>query len=188
METGELHIMILNVLRGTIAGYVGTAAMDAAQTSIIPAVSSWLESRSGTSDGQHSSDAASEDQHGQEHGDDGEVDEQSLSSPEKVARRGADLLGIELNREQIAAWGNRVHWIYGTQWGIVYQVMRQKPGPISGLFYGAALWAVSDELLLWALRIAKAPSAYPLKTHLQALAAHCVYGTVVGAVAKGLRR
>ena len=162
--------------------------MDASQTSIIPTVTAWLESRSEASKGQQSSGNQEGQSQDQEHGSDEIIDEASLSSPEKVARRGADLLGITLNREQISVWGNRVHWVYGTQWGIVYQVMRQKPGPVSGFFYGVALWALSDELLLWALRIAKAPSAYPRKTHLQALAANCVYGTVVGAVAKGLRR
>lgn len=169
----RLSPMIVRLLQGTLAGYAGTAVMDASQTSIIPAVSSWIEGWLG-SRGKQGQEEASE--------------EEPLSSPEKVARRGAELVGIQLDREQIAVWGNRVHWAYGIQWGIIYLLLRRAPGPVSGFFYGVALWAVSDELLLWALGIAKAPTAYPPKIHLQALAAHCVYGTAVGAVARGLRR
>jgi hypothetical protein len=134
--------MLIGVLaRGTLAGYVATAAMDASQTSIIPAVGDWIVNRLGKSGG----DTA------QPQEDNGGGDEPSLSSPALVARRAASLAGAELDREQAELWGNRVHWAYGVQWGIVLLLLRRRPGPGFGLLYGAALWLLSDELLLWAL-------------------------------------
>ncbi len=170
--------MLLRLATGVASGAIGTAAMDASQTTVIPAIGSWVQSlRSGNDEGdaqpsvQESSDAAG-----------------SLSSPEAVAKRGAGLLGIELDREQVVAWGNRVHWLHGIQLGVPYQWLQPAPSIAGGLVYGVALWLLSDELMLWALGIAKAPTSYPLKVHLDALAAHCVYGAVVAIAAKGLSR
>ncbi|MHB1417105.1 MAG: hypothetical protein ACYC1C_17810, partial [Chloroflexota bacterium] len=89
--------------------------------------------------------------------------------------------------EQVKVWGNRVHWLYGMQWGALYLLLPGKPGLRSGLLYGAALWAGSDELLLWVLGIAKAPIRYHLSSHLYGLLAHLVYGVTLGALAKGQR-
>jgi hypothetical protein len=170
---------IAPLVRGTIAGYIGTAVMDASQTSIIPAISNWIESLRANEQQEQQEGSSSS-------GGDGE--EQPLSSPEKAAKRGADMLGIDLDRDAVAAWGNRIHWLYGTQWGVVYTLLRGQGGPLSGLLYGAFLWAASDELLLWALGIAEAPTEYPAKSHLLALASHCVYGMTVGIAARGLSR
>lgn len=168
--------MLQRLATGVVSGAIGTAAMDASQTTLIPAVGAWIQSRR---PGNHDGDA----QPAQEpSGDD------ALSSPEKVAKRGAALLGIELDREQVAAWGNRVHWWHGIQLGIPYRLAQPKPRITSGLAYGAALWLLSDELLLWAVGVAKSPASYPLKVHLDALAAHCVYGAVVAIAAKGMSR
>jgi hypothetical protein len=168
--------MLLRLATGLASGAIGTAAMDASQTSLIPAVGSWVNSlrSSNGKDGAPPVQASSSDD--------------ALSSPEKVAKCGAALPGIELDREQVAVWGNRVHWWHGIQLGIPYQVLRLRPGITSGLVYGAALWLLSDELMLWELGVAKAPTSYPLKVHLDSLAAHFVYGTVVAIAEKGLSR
>ena len=174
--------MLRRVATGLIAGAIGTAVMDTSQTTLIPAVGAWIQSlrSEGGADGSGASEAGDEQS--------AQIAEQQLSSPAKVAKRGAEWLGIELDREQAEFWGNRVHWVYGIQWGVTYRLLRRQPGTISGLVFGAALWLASDELLLWALGIAKAPTQYPPKVHLDALAAHCVYGVVVGMTAKGLSR
>jgi uncharacterized membrane protein YagU involved in acid resistance len=167
--------MLLRLATGLASGAIGTAAMDASQTTVIPAVGAWVESlRSGNGEDDAHPPQASADE--------------TLSSPEKVAKRGAALLGIELDREQVAAWGNRVHWWHGIQLGVPYQMLQPKSSITSGLIYGAALWLLSDELMLWALGVANAPTTYPLKVHLDALAAHCVYGAVVAIAARGLSR
>jgi uncharacterized membrane protein YagU involved in acid resistance len=150
--------MLLRLATGLASGAIGTAAMDASQTTVIPAVGAWVESlRSGNGkDDAHPPQASAD---------------ETLSSPEKVA-----------------AWGNRVHWWHGIQLGVPYQMLQPKSSITSGLIYGAALWLLSDELMLWALGVANAPTTYPLKVHLDALAAHCVYGAVVAIAARGLSR
>ncbi len=175
--------MLLRLATGLVSGAIGTAVMDASQMTIIPAVGSWVQSRRS---GSGSDESIGETCGGQSQSQ--ESSEAALSSPEKVARRGAELLGIELDREQVAAWGNRVHWWHGIQLGVPFQVLHRHPSVKHGLVYGAALWLLSDELMLWALRVAKAPTSYPVKVHLDALAAHCVYGAVVAVAAKGLSR
>lgn len=157
---------------GLVAGVVATAAMDASQTSLIPAVSSWISSMRG----QQAEDDSS---------DDGSSDSHPESSPEKVAHRAADLLGVTLSREDVATWGNRVHWIYGTHWGSVYSTLGLPRSPFGGLAFGAVLWLGSDELLLWALGIAEKPTKYPFSAHANALAAHLVYGGVLGTMLAG---
>lgn len=165
--------MISRITQGLGAGYAATAVMDASQTTVIPAISSWAEGYLSQEQGEQ-----------QEGPSEGQAEE---SSPVKVARRGASFLGVELNQQGAETWGNRVHWAYGIGWGIAYPLFYRRPGLRSGLTYGAGLWLGSDELLLWGLGVAKAPSQYPPKTHFQALAAHLVYGVTLGLLARGIR-
>lgn len=165
--------MLKSIGIGLIAGIVATAVMDTSQTTLIPLVSSWIKSaHDNSTEAASSNDAAS--------GGDPE------SSPEKVAHRIARMSGVELDREEIAHWSNRVHWLYGTQWGVVYALLPIPRTPLAGLAYGAILWLGSDELLLWALGIAENPTHYRFESHASALAAHAVYGAMVGIVLAGL--
>jgi uncharacterized membrane protein YagU involved in acid resistance len=45
-----------------------------------------------------------------------------------------------------------------------------------GIPFGAVFWAVGDEAAVPALGLAKGPTAYPISTHVYALASHLVYG------------
>lgn len=165
--------MLKKIGLGLIAGVVATAAMDASQTSLIPAVSSWISSLHGPTPGDDSSDKS-------------RSQDQPESSPEKVAQRGAELLGVRLERDELATWGNRVHWVYGAHWGSVYATLGVPRSLPWGVGYGALLWLGSDELLLWALGIAGKPTTYPFSVHVSALAAHLVYGSVLGMMLAGL--
>ncbi|MDA8219570.1 MAG: hypothetical protein M0Z94_18380 [Dehalococcoidales bacterium] len=167
--------MLGRVIFGLAAGYAATATMDASQTGPISFVISKVRPYLEKGLGQPS-----------EEGQSGEGESQE-SSPEKVAHRGAEMLGFDLDREQVKVWGNRVHWLYGMQWGALYTLLPVKAGVRSGLLYGAALWAGSDEMLLWILGIAKAPFRYHLSVHLYGLLAHLVYGVTLGVLARGLR-
>lgn len=165
--------MLKKIGMGLIAGLVATAAMDTSQTTLIPAVSSWISSMRGRPKENDSSS-------------DGSESSQPESSPEKVAHRAADLLGVRLSRDELANWGNRVHWMYGATWGSVYSIVGAPRSPLGGFGYGAILWLGSDELLLWALGIAEKPTKYPASVHASALAAHLIYGTVLGTMLAGL--
>ncbi|HVX30995.1 MAG TPA: hypothetical protein VHA53_10995 [Nitrolancea sp.] len=165
--------MLKKIGFGLVAGVVATAVMDTSQTTLIPAVSSWIAALRGQPPAGESSDGSSQ-------------ESPPESSPEKVAHRLADLLGISLNRQEVATWGNRVHWVYGAHWGSVYSTLGLPRSPLAGLGFGALLWLGSDELLLWALGIAGKPTDYPFSVHASALAAHLIYGSVVATMLAGL--
>lgn len=167
--------MTSRIIQGLFVGYAATAVMDTSQTTVIPALSSMVDRYLGS---QHHPPQA-------ESSDGGETQE---SSPTKVARKAAGVLGIKLTHDRAEKWGNRVHWAYGTAWGVAYTLFSPEPGFRSGLLYGAGLWLGSDEMLLWGLGISKAPSNYPPKSHIQALAAHLLFGATVGLLGRGIRR
>ncbi|HEX9015048.1 MAG TPA: hypothetical protein VF960_03480, partial [Chloroflexota bacterium] len=77
--------------------FASMAVMDTSQTTIIPAVSSWIE---------RYCDNRQRSQNEESRG--GRRSEEL--SPAKVARRGANLLGIDLSHEDAEKWGNRVHY------------------------------------------------------------------------------
>jgi uncharacterized membrane protein YagU involved in acid resistance len=167
--------MVVRLARGAMAGLMATAVMTSAQTELVPAVSKRLE---GLFDGGNNQPLSAEQ---------GEQEPEQESSPALVARRIARFLGTELSPEEAATWGNRIHWLCGMQWGVVFTLLWRRHGLGTGLLFGSVLWLASDELMLWALGIAKAPTQYPLPMHMKALAAHLAYGAAVAVAAKGLR-
>jgi putative membrane protein len=46
----------------------------------------------------------------------------------------------------------------------------------AGLPFGAVFWLLADEISVPLLGLAKGPTAYPVSTHVYALASHLVYG------------
>jgi len=85
-----------------------------------------------------------------------------------------------------------VHLAFGSAWGGVYGLvagsMPRAASLRGGLAFGAAVWLLSDDILLPAFKLAAWPQHYPVKTHLYAIAAHAVYGAAVAATFEGLRR
>jgi hypothetical protein len=101
------------------------------------------------------------------------------SAPVNVAVRAAAFTGHRLREDRRTRAGLAVDYAYGAFWGMVWAFLRHRiprTGPAAGLAFGAALWAGSDELLTWVLRLGAPPWRYPLSTHLRALGAHLTYG------------
>jgi hypothetical protein len=169
---GSILTMLKHLGYGLIAGAVATAVMDTSQRTVIPAVSSWIEARRGDGDSRKSQTDSGNDQ--------------SESSPARVAHRFANKIGVEITTHRAEVLGNRIHWAYGTLWGLVYELVPVSHGPRTGLLYGDMLWLGSDELLLWGLGIADKPTSYPLATHVKALAAHAIYGVALGSTTLAL--
>jgi uncharacterized membrane protein YagU involved in acid resistance len=97
------------------------------------------------------------------------------------------VLGHKLTTDEKKIAGTVVHYAVGATAGIAYSVAAEfKPGITTraGLPYGTAFWLAVDEGLVPLLRLSKAPTAYPLATHLYALVSHLVFG----ATAEGVRR
>jgi uncharacterized membrane protein YagU involved in acid resistance len=72
-----------------------------------------------------------------------------------------------------------VHYAYGAGIGALYGALAQKHEPTTSGFgsaYGAAAWALGDEIAIPVLGLGKKPSEIPVSQHFQLLAAHLVYG------------
>ncbi len=101
------------------------------------------------------------------------------------------VLRRDLSEQEKKKYGPVVHYAFGSAMGGLYggiaELMPQARAGF-GTVYGTALFAGVDELGLATLKLAKAPTEYPLSTHVYALASHCVYGVTTEAVRRLLRR
>jgi putative membrane protein len=96
----------------------------------------------------------------------------------------------QLSRPQKKKLGPVVHYATGTVMGAAYGAISElvpQAAVADGAVFGAALFAGLDELGLWALKLAGPPTKYPLSSHAQALASHCVYGVATDTVRRSLR-
>jgi len=171
-------------VRGTVAGLLATAVMGASQEQLIPLFTRIAGRLIGKGEKQQGGEGSSPSEQVNAVTPCRELDD--LSSPAKVACQAANLVGLELNRAEAVKWGNRVHWVYGTLWGVAYNLFCARSSWRMGLAFGAGLWLAGDELLLWALGITKPPSAYPLSSHAKALSVHLAYCFAVGTTVRGL--
>jgi len=97
------------------------------------------------------------------------------------------VLKKHLSTEQKKKAGQIVHYAFGASMGILYSMAAEVDHDVTrgfGTVFGAALFAVGDELAVPLLGLAKGPKAYPLSSHASALAAHLVYGVTT----EGVRR
>jgi uncharacterized membrane protein YagU involved in acid resistance len=86
--------------------------------------------------------------------------------------------------------GPAVHYVLGTGVGGLYGAAAEVAPNVTmgmGLPFGAAFWLVVDEGAVPLLGLSKAPTAYPLSTHVYALSSHFVYGITAELVRRALR-
>lgn len=110
----------------------------------------------------------------------------------KAAGKAATLVGHELSHETKKKLGPVVHYGFGTLQGAIYGTVLEAVGEcgggfIAGLAFGAALFALADEVAVPYLGLGAKPSETPMKSHLYALGAHLVYGVSTEVTRKGLR-
>lgn len=110
---------------------------------------------------------------------DGQEEEQP--STQVIADRLSQALtGEEIPKKDKAVAGIGVHYATGLLFGALFGLaaaMRPRLRIMSGLLYGAAIWAVLDEVALRLLGIAPDADKVPPIEHAQALGAHLVYGS-----------
>jgi hypothetical protein len=78
------------------------------------------------------------------------------------------------------AAGVAVHYAFGAFIGAAYGFafeVNPRVGIGSGLPLGAAVWLLAEEIALPVTGLSEAPERYPLRDHLNALAAHLVFGS-----------
>ncbi len=98
----------------------------------------------------------------------------------RAADAAAGVVGRRIPDRSKGLAGWIVHYAYGIAWGAAFGLAARAVAPraplVTGLAFGAALWLLSDELLVPALRLSRPPARYPASTHVKGLAAHLVYG------------
>jgi putative membrane protein len=110
----------------------------------------------------------------------------------KVASAIAEpVLDRELTEEEKPVAGELVHYGFGGFNGALYGALAEVPllpiRAFNGMLFGATLWLVADEYVVWKLGIRKEEPAFPSMTHAYALASHLVYGLTLETVRRAIR-
>lgn len=160
------------IVRGIVAGAVGTAAMDAL-----------LFKRYRRGGGDESA--------GQWEFSEGLSSWEDAPAPAKVGKRLVEgLFRIEIPPSRVPLVNNVTHWGYGilggAQYGVVAASLR-KPRVAYGLPFGATVWA-SGYVVLPAAMLYKPIWEYDVKTLAQDLSAHLVYGLATATAFRLLSR
>ena len=122
--------------------------------------------------------------------------ESSEEEQEPATVKAAELVsesvfGHHLAKDEKKLAGDAVHYTTGGASGAVYGVAAEWIPEVTfgaGLPFGTAVWLVVDETSVPMLGLSKGPTAYPVSTHVYALASHFVYGLTTEVVRRGLRR
>jgi hypothetical protein len=155
------------IVRGLLAGFVGTAAMTAYQLAVAKARGLPLD----TPVPRTWADAP---------------------APAQVVKKAAEAVGHgrEVTKKQVPLITNLMHWGYGIWWGTAYGVAARSldADPVTaGPLLGVGLWTTSYAELV-PLGIYKKPWEYPPQELALDLSYHLVYGVAVAGAYKALER
>jgi putative membrane protein len=157
-----------HVVAGLIGGLVASYAMEHFQQTL-----SWISREMGGASGGG----------GQQH-----RQPQSEPATYKAADAAAHAVtGRHLRRQDKPLGGSIVHYAFGGAVGAIYGAAASQNREITawaGIPFGATVWLVADEIGVPLSGFSKAPTEYPLQSHVSALATHLVYG----ATTEGVRR
>jgi hypothetical protein len=106
------------------------------------------------------------------------------SAVENAADLVADVIGVDLTKEQRKKAGTAIHWSLGVFAGAVYAGLRHNFPRMrygSGLAYGAAFFLLMDEGANTLLGLSAPPREYPWQTHARGLIGHLVLGAGIEA-------
>lgn len=104
---------------------------------------------------------------------------EGLDVPHVTAKRLRRTAGLPAPHEQPGAFGMLLHYLFSIAPATLYAGLRQRDlrfGKDRGLLYGFAIFALWDEALTAATRIAGPPRAYPWQAHLRGLVGHLSLG------------
>jgi hypothetical protein len=107
-------------------------------------------------------------------------------APRQVGERILGRLGHRVPRDRRSALGLATHLLYGSSWGAPYGLLgRRRPGPATGLAFGAGVWATSlAELPV--LGVAPPPWRQPPLALAADLGFHLAYGFATAAAFEAL--
>jgi hypothetical protein len=162
MNTHQLALGKPGLIRGAIAGSIGTWLMDRTTTGLQQA---------------QPKEVAAKETAAQPNG---------KSSVENLVDRIERLSGMQFDPGQRALLAQMIHYSLGAVPGALYVAMRRRVpllGAGGGLIYGAALFVAHDEWLNAHLGLSGPPSAYPLQSHFRGLVGHLVLGSATDSIA-----
>lgn len=97
---------------------------------------------------------------------------------DRVARRAASAVGVELSEKQAQRAGTVVHWSLGIGSVLLYAYLRRRYPALRaahGTAFGVPFtWLLLDEAVNPALRLSPPPQRFPWQTHARAAAGHTV--------------
>jgi uncharacterized membrane protein YagU involved in acid resistance len=97
----------------------------------------------------------------------------------------------ELTPSEKKVAGPAVHYSFGALTGGVYGALAELNPTVTrgaGLPFGTAVWLGADEVAVPAFHLSGPPTSTPPSVHVQALAAHLVYGLATETVRRLVRR
>jgi hypothetical protein len=185
---GRQRTDILNgMAAGLIGGLVASAVMNQFQ-----ALWAKVAEGNGRSHGAQSLQQGSPEYGGgrelQQRGNDEEQDDATERVASVISERFFD---HRLTNREKEIGGFAVHYAFGMGSGSLYGVLAEAAPQVTrgaGLPFGAFVWLTADEGMVPLLGLSKGPTAYPLSTHVFALASHLVYGLTTEMVRRAVRR
>lgn len=118
--------------------------------------------------------------------------EQGESATQKAARKiFRTLLRREPDEQEKKRLGTLIHYGFGGATGAAYGAAVEIEPAVSagaGAPFGAAVWALADEVAVPAAGLSKFPTEYPLSVHAQSFVTHLVYGAMTDGVRRMLRK
>lgn len=129
--------------------------------------------------------------HGSEGDETRDVIEQDDPTVETAKVISENVFRRELKENEKEPAGAAVHYVFGTAMGGLYGVAAEiSPGitAAAGLPFGAAFWLAADQVSVPLAGLSKAPTEYPVSTHVYSLASHLVYGATAEISRRTLRR
>jgi putative membrane protein len=178
-----------NLLKGLAAGLIGGLVASWAMNRFQDV---WMKFAGSQSSGSEPSRQAEGQESGQglqqtQKKSDEEQDDATVKTASAISE---GIFDHKLTKSEKKIAGPAVHYAFGTSVGGLYGAAAElAPGVAkgAGLPFGAAFWLVADETALPLLGLSKGPTAYPLSTHVYALASHFVYGLTTELVRRGVR-
>ena len=101
-----------------------------------------------------------------------------------AAKVASGLFGQDLATET-RQWGQAVHLVYGSFWGLVYGMLQtrriRRPG-VAGIAHGLFVWLFGPALLVPAMKLMPSPGKAPRAQTALSVVAHAIYGLTLASV------
>jgi hypothetical protein len=179
-QTNDEWDIVKGLAAGLIAGLVASWTMNRFQDV-------WIKLADSDDRNESAQTSPQESQQSEQQSNGEEQDDTTVRAASAISE---GLFDHKLTKEEKKIAGPAVHYSLGTGVGGLYGAVAEVVPEVTagaGLPFGAAFWLVVDEGAVPLLGLSKGPTAYPLSTHVYALASHFVYGLTTEIVRRSVR-